>query len=40
LPALLQITLMIFFGAPEFRCGFDLRYDPTIETAALLQFFF
>jgi hypothetical protein len=37
LAALLQVTLMIFFRAPEFRRGFNLRYDWPIEAAAFLQ---
>ena len=31
---------MIFFRAPEFRCGFNLRYDRPIETATLFDFGF
>jgi len=40
LAALLQVTLMIFLRAPEFRCRLDLRHDWTIETAAFFHFSF
>ena len=40
LAALLQVTLMIFLRAPEFRCRLDLRHDWTIKTAAFFHFFF
>ena len=40
LAALLQITLMIFFRAPELRRGFNLRYDWPIEPATLFDFGF
>ena len=35
LAALLQITLMIFFGAPELRGRFNVRHDGPIESTAL-----
>src|SRR5256714_15464619 len=35
LAALFQIALVIFFRAPELRCGLDLGYDRPIESSAL-----
>src|SRR5207249_9366931 len=39
LSALLQITLMIFFCAPERRRRFNLRYHRPGKTAAHIDFF-
>ncbi len=35
--ALLQIFLMVFFGAPESACGCDLRGDGPFESAAGIE---
>ena len=36
----MEVMLMILFGGPKRRSGFDLRHNWPIEPAALLQFFF
>src|SRR5207245_2943759 len=40
LAAFLQIALMIFFRAPEFRRRLDLRHDRPAKTSALANLFF
>ena len=40
LAAFLQIALMIFFRAPEFRGRLNLRHDRPAKTSALADLFF